>query len=233
MFAVDLARVFGMTRIVVPAAAGVGSAVGIAACRPERRAAAHPGARRDGRQFPSSSSHFRRSCRPPRSRSMGQDPAAVDGATASTSATAGRLTSFRCRSPKRTSPQGRCRCWPHFARCTRAPTGSRRSAGRVRHVPGAGDLPVRRRRRGRTRASRRSGTRAATPVRGGRPSPPSDGFVDVPVLRRADLTTGAPASPGPAFVEGPESTTLLPPGALLTVDTLGTMHLWPDGKDLA
>ena len=59
----------------------------------------------------------------------------------------------------------------------------------------------------------------------------SEGFLDVPVLRRDDLRSGDRVS-GPAFVEGPESTTLLPPGALLTVDTLGTLHLWPEGKDL-
>ncbi len=57
-----------------------------------------------------------------------------------------------------------------------------------------------------------------------------DGFVDVAVYRRADLHAGHRLT-GPAFVEGPESTTLVPPEALLTVDTLGTMHLWPAGKD--
>jgi N-methylhydantoinase A/oxoprolinase/acetone carboxylase beta subunit len=59
-----------------------------------------------------------------------------------------------------------------------------------------------------------------------------DGFVDVPVYARADLRAGHRVL-GPALVEGPESTTLVPPGALLTVDALGTMNLWPDGKDLA
>ena len=57
-----------------------------------------------------------------------------------------------------------------------------------------------------------------------------DDFPAVAVFRRVDLRTGHRLS-GPAFIEGPESTTLLPPGVLLTVDSFGTLHLWPDGRD--
>ena len=70
------------------------------------------------------------------------------------------------------------------------------------------------------------------PVHGGRRSRPRTDSSTFRCYRRADLADGH-RLPGPALVEGPESTTLVPPGALLTVDALGTMNLWPDGKDLA
>ena len=61
-------------------------------------------------------------------------------------------------------------------------------------------------------------------------SRPIDGGVMFPVFRHADLASGVRLT-GPAFVEGPESTTLVPPDVELTVDMLGTMHLRPEGKD--
>ncbi len=52
----------------------------------------------------------------------------------------------------------------------------------------------------------------------------ADGFVDVPVHRYSALAPGNRLR-GPAFVEGSESTTLVPPGVDLAVDALGNMHL--------
>jgi N-methylhydantoinase A len=55
--------------------------------------------------------------------------------------------------------------------------------------------------------------------------------VDVPVYRFADLGVGQHIA-GPAFVEGTESTTLLPPGYALDVDPARNLHLRPsrDGE---
>lgn len=50
------------------------------------------------------------------------------------------------------------------------------------------------------------------------------GFVEVPVFRYPQLAPGTRIT-GPAFVEGTESTTLVPPEVELTLDTLGNMHL--------
>jgi N-methylhydantoinase A len=55
------------------------------------------------------------------------------------------------------------------------------------------------------------------------------GFLDVPVYRYSDLALGSRLA-GPAFVEGTESTTLVPPDVELTLDGLGTMHLRPSGS---
>ena len=87
---------------------------------------------------------------------------------------------------------------------------------------------------GRTRAADRDPTASCHAGRTRRAtfsaSPDSSTF---PVLSARRSRPRRRAVTGRRFVEGPESTTLLPPGALLTVDTLGTMHLWPEGKDLA
>ncbi|MCW2549183.1 MAG: hypothetical protein JWN96_3643 [Mycobacterium sp.] len=50
------------------------------------------------------------------------------------------------------------------------------------------------------------------------------GFLDVPVFRYDDLPLGARLT-GPAFIEGSESTTLVPPDVELSLDGLGNMHL--------
>jgi N-methylhydantoinase A len=51
-----------------------------------------------------------------------------------------------------------------------------------------------------------------------------DGGLDVPVFRYDDLAAGQLLH-GPAFVEGSESTTLVPPATELRVDGSGNMHL--------
>ncbi len=55
-------------------------------------------------------------------------------------------------------------------------------------------------------------------------------FYDVPVIRYESLTPGMRLN-GPAFVEGTESTTLVPPGIELTLDALRNMHLRPAGGE--
>jgi N-methylhydantoinase A len=64
------------------------------------------------------------------------------------------------------------------------------------------------------------GVRRATFAAGDGPS----GGLDVPVYRYDDLSAGQRLY-GPAFVEGTESTTLVPPGTELHLDGSGTMHL--------
>ena len=64
-----------------------------------------------------------------------------------------------------------------------------------------------------------SGSRTATFAAG-------DGGMPVAVHRSGDLPAGAELL-GPAFVDGPESTTLVPPGFVLTVDAVRNLHLRP------
>ena len=234
MFAVDLARVFGMSRIVVPAAAGVGSAAGLLHADLSVEQLRTRVLAADGGQFPSSRSHFRRA---DSGRARGDRPG---------SGTRRVALRHRHALPRAGPPAAGAalRAGPRRgpgARAGRVPRGVRErvrggagAARRVRHLPRAGDLPVRRGRDA-VDAAPRLGARGRRkpPVPGGRRSRAEDGFVDVPVYRArrsAQPGTGFRARRSSRARRAPHC---VPPGALLTVDALGTMHLWPDGKDLA
>jgi N-methylhydantoinase A len=231
MFAVDLARVFGMTRIVVPAAAGVGSAVGLLHAdlsveQLRTRVLAATNA-----SFPAVMDIFGQ-LSAAALEMLGQDPQRVMlrhsidiryrgqahqlpvplSAQDLQAGPEAVLAAFRrvYESAYGVAQDGpaefvtyRVRAVAPFDASQSAEPAPAADTGRANHV-----------------RTRRASFSAA------------DGFLDVPVLRRADLASGDRIT-GPAFIEGPESTTLLPPGALLTVDTLATLHLWPAGKDFA
>ncbi|HEX4016163.1 MAG TPA: hydantoinase/oxoprolinase family protein [Frankiaceae bacterium] len=229
MFAVDLARVFGMTRIVVPAAAGVGSAVGllyadlsVEQLRTRVLAATEA-------NFPAVMDIFGQ-LSASALESLGQDPGRVvlrhsidvryrgqahqlPVPISEQDLQAGPdaiLAAFRVvyESTYGVAQNGPAEFVTYRVRAI-APFEAGQSA-EAKAPAGASAAPAR--------------TRKASFYN-------TEGFLDVPVLRREDLRANDRVG-GPAFVEGPESTTLLPPGALLTVDTRGTLHLWPEGKDL-
>ncbi len=232
MFAVDLARVFGMTRIVVPAAAGVGSAAGllhadlsVEELRTRVLAATEA-------NFPAVAAILDE-LKAAALDVIGQDPATVEWRYGIDMRYHGQAHQLPVPLSEADLVEGPEPVLAAFRTVYERAYGVAQQQAaefvtyRVRAIcpfDAAGTAreaaPV-----SEPTAAKAAGTRRAT-------FSAEDGFVDVPVYARADLRTGNRVL-GPALVEGPESTTLLPPGALLTVDELGTMNLWPDGKDLA
>jgi N-methylhydantoinase A/oxoprolinase/acetone carboxylase beta subunit len=229
MFAVDLARVFGMSRIVVPAAAGVGSAVGLLHADLSVEQLRTRVLAADEAHFPAVMDIFAQ-LSATALESLGQDPSRVLLRRSIDIRYRGQAHQLPVPLTEQDLNAGPDAVLAAFRGVYESTYGVAQEAPaefvtyRVRALApfdagqpviaesaaGQGVMPA--------------GSRRATFSAG-------EGFVDVPVLRRADLGSGYRVT-GPAFVEGPESTTLLPPGALLTVDTLETLHLWPEGEDV-
>jgi N-methylhydantoinase A len=228
MFAVDLARVFGMTRIVVPAAAGVGSAVGLLHADLSVEQLRTRVLAATATNFPSALDIFAQ-LSASALESLGQDPSRVMLRRSIDIRYRGQAHQLPVPLSEQDLQAGPEAVLAAFRTVYESAYGVAQDAPaefvtyRVRAIcpfdTGQSVAPA-------------TAEAGVTPVGTRRASfSASAGFLDVPVLRRENLAGGDRVT-GPAFVEGPESTTLLPPGALLTVDTLGTLNLWPDGKDL-
>ncbi|HEX4429528.1 MAG TPA: hydantoinase/oxoprolinase family protein [Frankiaceae bacterium] len=229
MFAVDLARVFGMSRIVVPAAAGVGSAVGLLHAdlsveQLRTRVLAATAA-----NFPAVMDIFGQLSAAALD-SLDQDPGRVTLRHSIDIRYRGQAHQLPVLLSEQDLHAGPDAILAAFRVVYESTYGVAQNGPaefvtyRVRAIaPFDAGQPA---------AAGTAARAGAAPTRTRRASfSAAEGFLDVPVLRREDLGAGERVA-GPAFVEGPESTTLLPPGALLTVDTLGTLHLWPEGKDV-
>jgi N-methylhydantoinase A/oxoprolinase/acetone carboxylase beta subunit len=232
MFAVDLARVFGMGRVVVPAAAGVGSAAGllhadlsVEELRTRVLAATEA-------NFPAVAATFDE-LKAAALDVIGQDPATVEWRYGIDMRYHGQAHQLPVPLSEADLAEGPAPILAAFrAVYERAYGVAQQQAAefvtyRVRAISpfASGAAAGNESPASEPGAVQAAGSRRATFTA-------EDGFVDVPVYARAQLRAGHRVL-GPALVEGPESTTLVPPGALLTVDALGTMNLWPDGKDLA
>jgi N-methylhydantoinase A len=232
MFAVDLARVFGMGRVVVPAAAGVGSAAGllhadlsVEELRTRVLAATEA-------NFPAVAAIFEE-LKAAALEVIGQDPATVEWRYGIDMRYHGQAHQLPVPLSEADLAEGPAPVLAAFREVYERAYGVAQQQAaefvtyRVRAIcpfaPGTApeDEPA----VSQSADVQAAGSRRATFAA-------EVGFVDVPVYARADLRAGHRLL-GPALVEGPESTTLVPPGALLTVDALATMNLWPDGKDLA
>ena len=226
MFAVDLARVFGMTRIVVPAAAGVGSAAGllhadlsVEQLRTRVLAATAENFEAVTAIFAELSSAALEA--------IGQDPGRVEWRYGIDMRYRGQAHQLPVPISREDLAAGPERVLAAFQAVYESAYGVAQNLAaefvtyRVRAIcPFAGSDDVAEEAAGdASTAPAPAGSRRATFAAG-------DDSPVVPVYRRSDLHGGHRLS-GPAFVEGPESTTLLPPGANLTVDALGTLHLWP------
>jgi N-methylhydantoinase A/oxoprolinase/acetone carboxylase beta subunit len=232
MFAVDLARVFGMSRIVVPAAAGVGSAAGLlhADLSVEELRTRVLAATDDN--FPAVTAIFDE-LKEAALEAIGQDPARVEWRFDIDMRYRGQAHQLPVPVSDADLAEGvepvlaAFRAVYESAYGVAQPLPAEFVTYRIRAIcPFAPTAPARQDPVADIRqpaAPAPSGLRRATFSAG-------DGFLDVPVFRRSDLQAGQRLA-GPAFVEGPESTTLVPPGALMSVDTLGTLQLWPDGEE--
>jgi N-methylhydantoinase A len=229
MFAVDLARVFGMSRIAIPAVAGVGSAAGLLHAdlsveQVRTRVLAATAA-----DFPTVTAIFEELSAAALD-AIGQDPSEVEWRYSIDMRYRGQAHQLPVPLSRDELAAGPDPVLAAFRAVYESAYGVAQNLAaefvtyRVRAIcpfdadEDAGDQLT-------------SDSAPATPA-GTRPATfaADDDFPAVPVYRRSDLRAGHRLV-GPAFVEGPESTTLLPPGASLTVDSFGTLHLWPDGRD--